>query len=51
MPISAGRKLPGPALWVHSRNEVQEAGKWLVGMVSHVAELYYHLLLELVIDD
>lgn len=36
---------------VHSRNEVQEAGEWLVGMIPHVAELHHHLLLEPVIDD
>lgn len=36
---------------VHSRNEIQEAGKWLIGVVPHVAELYHHLLLKPVIND
>lgn len=35
----------------HLRDEVQEAGQRLIGMVSHMAELHHHFLLQLVIDD
>ena len=35
----------------HLRNEVQEAGEWLIGMVPHVAELHHHLLLKPVINN
>ena len=35
----------------HSRDEIQEAGEWLIRVVPHVAELHHHLLLEPVIND
>lgn len=37
--------------WLHSRDEIHEAGQRLIRLVPHMAELNHHLLFELVIND
>ncbi len=38
-------------VWLHSRDEIHEAGQRLIRLVPHMAELNHHLLFELVIND
>lgn len=37
--------------WGNLRDEVHEAGKWLIRLVPHVPKLNHHFLFELVVND
>lgn len=48
---SHSRSLATLSISINIRDEVHEAGQWLIRLVPHVTKLHHHLLLQLVIND